>query len=96
MLQRVNLIVLLAWIMIATLATVIVFGAIALVLNGAPSGSALAQVADVFAWIFSLAFFAAFALAMSEQRWREKGSRVRLRSGGTCTTRQIQPTQNAP
>ena len=96
MLQRANVIVLLAWTMIATLATAIVFGTIALILNGEPSGNVVAWVADVFAWIFALAFFAAFALAMSEQRRREKGSHAQLRSGGTCATRQIQPTQNAP
>jgi len=96
MLQRANLIVLLAWTMIATLATAIVFGTIALILNGEPSGNVAAWVADVFAWIFALAFFAALALAMSEQRWRQKASHAQPRSDGTCANRQIQPTQNAP
>ena len=68
--SRANVIVGLGLIMIVSLVLAIVTGAVALIWNGQPFGNEASTVADVFAAIFSVAFFAAFALAMVEQRSR--------------------------
>ena len=72
MMSRANIIVGLGLIMIASLALAIVVGTVALIWNGQPFGNGATIVADVFATIFSVAFFAALALAMVDQRSREK------------------------
>jgi len=51
---------------------VVMTGSVTLIWNGQPFGSTATTVADGFAVIFSVAFFAAFALAMIDQRSREK------------------------
>jgi riboflavin transporter FmnP len=91
-LQRVRL--LLAFGMGASLAIVLVTGGIALILMGQPSGNVVGWVADVFAWTFSLAFFAALVLTMIEQRQRETGGNIRLRSRDVCAVRQIESSSN--
>ena len=69
--SRANVIPVLAFVMIASLALAIVIGAVALIWNGQPFGNEASTVADVFATIFSVGFFAAFVLAMIEQRSRQ-------------------------
>jgi hypothetical protein len=69
--SRANVIPVLAFVMIASLALAIVIGAVALIWNGQPFGNEASTVADVFATIFSVSFFAAFVLAMIEQRSRQ-------------------------
>lgn len=44
---------------------------VALIWIGQPIGNMATTTADVFASIFSVAFFAAFALAMADQRSRD-------------------------
>jgi hypothetical protein len=71
--SRANVIPVLAFVMIASLALAIVIGAVALIWNGQPFGNEASTVADFFATIFSVSFFAAFVLAMIEQRSRQTG-----------------------
>jgi uncharacterized membrane protein len=58
-------------IMIVCLPLTIVTFFLALTLIGQPIGNMAITTADVFASIFSVAFFAAFALAMADQRSRD-------------------------
>jgi hypothetical protein len=57
------LLVLLA-VMVVSLLLTIVTGAAALVLYGQPSGDKVADVADVFGWLFAVAFVTAFVGAV--------------------------------
>ena len=84
--QHLQLLLVLA--MGASLAIVLPAGVIALILVGQSFGKVVELIADAFAWIFSLAFFAAFALAMIEQRQRETRSNIRSRD--VCAVRQIE------
>ena len=72
MISRANVLGGLGLVMIVSLALAIVTGTVALIWNGQPFGSTATIIADGFATIFSVAFFAAFALAMIDQRSREK------------------------
>jgi hypothetical protein len=67
---RQNVVVILGAVMIVCLALTIVTFPIALIWFGQPLGNAGLVAADAFASVFSVAFFAAFALAMAEQRSR--------------------------
>jgi MFS-type transporter involved in bile tolerance (Atg22 family) len=68
--SRQNVVVILGAVMIVCLALTIVTFPIALIWFGQPLGNAGLVAADAFASVFSVAFFAAFALAMAEQRSR--------------------------
>jgi hypothetical protein len=50
--------------MVVSLLLTIVTGAAALVLYGQPSGDKVADVADVFGWLFAVAFVTAFVGAV--------------------------------
>lgn len=68
--SRQNVVVILGAVMIVCLALTIVTFLIALIWIGQPLGNEGLVAADTFASVFSVAFFAAFALAMAEQRSR--------------------------
>ena len=53
---------------IVSLALTIAMFPVALIWTGQPPGNVAITMADAFAALFSVAFFAAFALAMAEQR----------------------------
>jgi hypothetical protein len=72
--SRQNVVVILGTVTIVCLALTIVTFPIALIWIGQPLGNATITMADAFASVFSVAFFAAFALAMAEQQSR--GSRL--------------------
>lgn len=63
-----NVILLLLPIMIVSLLLTIVTGAAAFVLNGDPSADKVADVADVFAWLFAGTFLTASLLAVLQER----------------------------
>ena len=67
---RQNLLVILGVVMIVCLALTIVTFPVALFWIGQPLGNAAGLTADAFASVFSVAFFAALALAMAEQHSR--------------------------
>jgi len=66
-----NVHVILDVIMIVCLPLTIVAFFLALILIGQPIGNMAITTADIFASIFSVAFFAAFALAMADRRLRD-------------------------
>jgi hypothetical protein len=68
--SRQNAVVILGAVMIVCLALTIVTFPIALIWFGQPLGNAAITMADAFASVFSVALFAALALAMAEQRSR--------------------------
>jgi len=63
-----HVIAILGAVMIVSLALTIVMFPVALIWVGQPPGNVAMTMADAFATVFSVAFFAAFALAMAEQR----------------------------
>jgi hypothetical protein len=65
--SRQNVVVILGAVMIVCLALTIVTFPIALIWFGQPLGNAAGIAADTFASVFSVAFFAAFALSLAEQ-----------------------------
>ena len=69
--SRENMHAILGIIMIVCLPLTIATFFLALILSGQPIGNMAITTADVFASIFSVAFFAAFALAMANQRSRD-------------------------
>ena len=69
--SRENVLAILGVIMIVCLPLTIATFFLALILIGQPIGNMAITTADVFASIFSVAFFAAFALAMANQRSRD-------------------------
>ena len=69
--SRENVHAILGVIMIVCLPLTIVTFFLALIFIGQPIGNMAITTADVFASIFSVAFFAAFALAMGNQRSRD-------------------------
>ena len=71
--SRQNVLVILGVVMIVCLALTIVTFPVALIWIGQPFGNAAGLTADAFACVFSVAFFAAFALAMAEHQSRGKG-----------------------
>jgi hypothetical protein len=71
--SRQNVLVILGAIMIVSLALAIVTFPVALIWIGLPMGNAAITMADAFASVFSVAFFAAFALAMADQQPRSPG-----------------------
>ena len=68
LISRQNVIAFLGAVMIVSLVLIIVAFPVALIWFGRPSGNAAMIMADTFASVFAVAFFAAFALAMAEQR----------------------------
>jgi membrane protein implicated in regulation of membrane protease activity len=70
--SRQNVLVVLGVVMIICLALTIVTFAVALIWIGRPLGNAAVLTADAFASVFSVALFAAFALAMAEHQWRSE------------------------
>ena len=68
--SRQNVLVILGVVMIICLALTIVTFGVALIWIGRPLRNAAVLTADAFASVFSVAFFAAFALAMGEQQSR--------------------------
>ena len=71
--SRQNVIVILGAVAIVCLALTIVMFPVSLIWIGQPLGNTALLAADAFASVFSVAFFAAFALAMAEQRSRNPG-----------------------
>ena len=71
---RENMVVILGAVMVVCLPLTIVAGAVALIWNGQTIGNSAATTADVIGSVFSVAFFAAFALAMAEQRSRSSAA----------------------
>ena len=65
--SRQNVLAVLGAVAIVTLALTIVMFPVALIWIGKPPGTVAITMADGFATVFSVAFFAAFALAMAEQ-----------------------------
>ena len=65
--SRQNVLVIFGAVMIVFLALTIVTFPVALIWVGQPPGNVAMTMADAFATVFSVAFFAAFALAMAEQ-----------------------------
>ncbi len=74
MVSRENAIVILGAVMIVCLALTIVTGVVALIFIGQPFGNAAGITAAIFASIFSISFFSAFVLRMTEERSRDKTS----------------------
>ena len=66
--SRQNVLTILGAVMIVSLALTIVTFPVALIWVGQPPGNVAITMADAFATVFSVAFFAAFALAMAEPR----------------------------
>ena len=66
--SRQNALVILGAVMIVCLALTIVTFPVSLIWMGQPPGNAALIAADAFASVFSVTFFAAFALAMAEPR----------------------------
>ena len=66
--SRQNVVVIFGAVMIVFLALTIVTFPVALIWVGQPPGNVAITMADAFATVFSVAFFAAFALAMAEPR----------------------------
>ena len=66
--SRQNVLVIFGAVAIVSLALTIAMFPIALIWTGQPPGNVAITMADAFAALFSVAFFAAFALAMAEQR----------------------------
>lgn len=73
-------------VMAASLAVVILAGAVFLIWNGQAIGNAASWVADVCAWVFTVAFVAAFVVAMIEQRRTELANPGLIRRGGGVST----------
>ena len=71
LISRKNVHAILGVIMIVCLTLTIVTFFLALIWIGQPIGNMAITTADVFALIFSAAFFAAFAFAMADQRSRD-------------------------
>ena len=71
--SRQNVLVVLGAVMIVSLALALVAFPVALIWIGQPLGNAAITMADAFASGFSVAFFAAFALAMADQQPRSPG-----------------------
>ena len=65
--SRQNVLIIFGAVMIVFLALTIVTFPVALIWVGQPPGNVAITMADAFATVFSVAFFAAFALAMAEQ-----------------------------
>ena len=65
--SRQAVIAILGAVAIVSLALTIVMFPVALIWVGQPPGNVAMTTADAFATVFSVAFFAAFALAMAEQ-----------------------------
>ena len=65
--SRQDVVAILGAVMIVSLALTIVTFPVALIWTGQPPGNVAITMADAFATVFSVAFFAAFALAMAEQ-----------------------------
>jgi hypothetical protein len=63
--SRQNVLTILGAVMIVSLALTIITFPVALIWIGQPPGNVAIKMADAFATVFSVAFFAAFALAMS-------------------------------
>ena len=78
LISRHNVLVALVVVMIVSLALTILTFPVALIWFGQPIGNSAAITADVFGSAFSVAFFAAFALAMIGQRTRERSRRNTL------------------
>ena len=72
--SRENVLVILGVVMIVCLSLTIVTFPVTLIWVGRPLGNAAVLVADACASVFSVAFFAAFALAMTDQQSRSKAS----------------------
>ena len=70
--SRENVLVILGVAMIVCLALTVVTFPIALIWVGQPLGNAAGLAADACASVFSVALFAAFALAMADQKSRSK------------------------
>ena len=73
LISRQNVIAILGAVMIVSLALTIVAFPVALIWFGQPPGNVAITMADAFASVFSVAFFAAFALAMADQRSGSSG-----------------------
>jgi hypothetical protein len=71
--SRQNVLVILGAVAIVSLALTIVTFPVSLIWIGQPLGNAALIAADAFASVFSVAFFAAFALSMAKQRSRDIG-----------------------
>jgi hypothetical protein len=71
--SRQNVLVILGAVAIVSIALTIVTFPVSLIWVGQPLGNAALIAADTFASVFSVAFFAAFALAMAEQRSGSSG-----------------------
>ena len=63
-----DLVLLLLPIMLVSLLLAIVAGTIALIWNGQPIGDKIADVADVFAWLFAGTFLTSALLAVLQER----------------------------
>jgi hypothetical protein len=72
--SRHDVIAILGAVMIVSLALTIVMFPIGLIWFGQSLGNAAMTMADAFASVFSVAFFAAFALSMAERRSGSSGS----------------------
>ena len=70
--SRENVLVILGLVMVVCLALTIVTFPVALIWVGQPVGNAARLTADACTSVFSVAFFAAFALAMTDQQSRGK------------------------
>jgi len=73
LISRQNVIAILGAVMIVSLALTIVAFPVALIWFGQPTGNVAITMADAFASVFSVAFFAALALAMADQRSGSSG-----------------------
>ena len=71
--SRENVLVILGVVMIVCLVLTIVTFPVALIWVGQPLGNAAGLTADACASVFSVTFFAAFALAMAKQHSRSNG-----------------------
>lgn len=65
--SRQNVLAILGAVAIVSLALAIVTFPVSLIWSGQPIGKAALMAADAFASVFSVAFFAAFALSMTER-----------------------------
>jgi hypothetical protein len=75
--SRQNVLVILGAVAIVSLALTIVTFPVSLIWIGQPLGNAALVAADAFASGFSVAFFAAFVLAMTEQRSRSSATTLK-------------------
>ena len=83
--SRQNVLTILGAVMIVSLALTIITFPVALIWIGQPLGNVAITMADAFATVFSVAFFAAFALAMSS-------SGPARDFGWNCRDRRTNPT----